>query len=95
MAYTNLIKVLTCFIIYSRTSLNGPITGPTLNGPFMEVVDLWSQKSLRKWNCIDDRFWNPNNVIDMGEWSICGGGRLERIDCISYLPRLPNLTVKL
>ena len=27
--------------------------------------------------------WCPNNVIDIGEWSICGGGRLERFYCSS------------
>ena len=26
--------------------------------------------------------WHPNKVIDMREWSICEGGRLERFYCV-------------
>ena len=26
--------------------------------------------------------WDSNKVIDIGEWSICGGGRLERFYCM-------------
>ena len=29
--------------------------------------------------------WDTNKVIDKGEWSICGGGRLERFHCIKLL----------
>ena len=29
-------------LLYSKTSLNPPTTGPTLNGPFSEVVGLWN-----------------------------------------------------
>ena len=25
--------------------------------------------------------WDPNEVIDIGKWSICGGGRLEVLLC--------------
>ena len=28
--------------------------------------------------------WNQNNAIDIGRWSICGDGRLERFYCINY-----------
>ena len=24
-------------------------------------------------------FWDPSKAIDIGEWSICGGGRLDRL----------------
>ena len=44
--------------------------GPTLNGPFREVIGLGS------WNMLIG--WDPNKAIDIGEWSICGGGRLKR-----------------
>ena len=27
--------------------------------------------------------WDPNKAIDIGEWSICGGGQLESFCCIS------------
>ena len=26
--------------------------------------------------------WGPIKAIGIGEWSICGGGRLERVYCI-------------
>ena len=26
--------------------------------------------------------WDQNKVIDIGEWSVYGGGRLERFNCI-------------
>ena len=26
--------------------------------------------------------WDPNKAIDLGEGSICGGGRIERFYCI-------------
>ena len=29
--------------------------------------------------------WDPNKAIDIGEWSICGGGRLQRF-CCKYMP---------
>ena len=29
--------------------------------------------------------WDRNKAIDIGEWSICGGGQLERFDCIWLL----------
>ena len=62
---------------YSKTSLNRPTTGPTLNGPFREVVSLEY--------CYNGILWEislgPNKVIDIGEWLICGGGRLEKFYC--------------
>ena len=30
--------------------------------------------------------WKPNKAIDIGEYSICGGGQLERFYCSSILP---------
>ena len=27
--------------------------------------------------------WDPNKAIDIGEWSACGGGWLERFYCIA------------
>ena len=29
--------------------------------------------------------WDPNQATDIGEWAICGGGRLERISCMKIL----------
>ena len=29
--------------------------------------------------------WDPNNAFVIGRWSICGGGRLERLYCIYIL----------
>ena len=26
--------------------------------------------------------WDPNEMIDIGEWSICGGSRLKKFYCI-------------
>ena len=44
--------------------------GPTLNGPFREVIGLGSQ------NIVMAIIQDP-----IGEWSICGGGQLERYFC--------------
>ena len=54
---------------YSKTSLQRPTMGPILGGLFREVVGLGSSDI-----CMDDR----NKAIDIGEWSICGGGQIER-----------------
>ena len=27
--------------------------------------------------------WDPNKSIDIGEWAICGDGRLKRFYCVS------------
>ena len=27
--------------------------------------------------------WDPNEAIDIGEWSICAGGQTERFHCIN------------
>ena len=29
--------------------------------------------------------WDPNNTIDIGEWSICGGGQIESFYCVLYI----------
>ena len=34
--------------------------------------------------------WDPNETIDIGEWSICGGGRLEVLLCMN--PQKMNLS---
>ncbi len=51
--------------------LNRPIMGLTLNGPFQELG-----------YCYNGIVWaiacDPNKAIDVGEWSIFGGDRLER-----------------
>ena len=48
----------------SKTSLNRPTMGPTLNDPFKGVIGL---RSLRY-----------NYIGIVREWSICGGGLFER-----------------
>ena len=53
--------------VYNETSRNRPTLGPNLNGPFMEVVGSGSQ------NIIIMTAWDPNKLMDIGEWSICGG----------------------
>ena len=38
---------------------------------------------LERWSIYGGRIiWDPNKAIDVGEWSICGGGQLERFYCI-------------
>ena len=67
-----------CFI-YSKTSLNRPI----LNGPFREVVGLGSYNNITMvlfGTLQNDRY---RGVVDIGECSICGGGRLQRFYCSS------------
>ena len=64
---------ITClFPRHGKTSLNRPTMAPTSKGDgrFREVVGLVF--IVRK------IVWDPNKAIDIGEWSICGGGRLER-----------------
>ena len=39
-------------------------------GMMREVVGLWVI------------VWDPNETIDIGEWSICGGGQLDRFYCV-------------
>ena len=48
--------------------------GSTLNAKFREVVMLGSYNGIIAW-VID---WDPNKVIDIGQWSICGSAQLER-----------------
>ena len=50
----------------------------TFNGTFREVISVGSQDTVRMgivWS-ID---WDPNKAIDIGEWSICGGGQLRSV----------------
>ena len=67
--------------ICSKAALNQPIVGLTLSGPFSEVVGIGSRNIvtmvLHRW-CYTKRY----KAIDIGEWSICGGARLERLYCI-------------
>ena len=59
----------------SKTFLNRPTSGPTLNGPFRELE--------YHYNCIVWAIvWDRNIEIDIGKWTICEGGQLERFDCI-------------
>ena len=65
---------------YSKTSLNRPTVGLTLNGPFREVIGLGSFEYHYNgivWVIV----WDPNKASAIGEWSICGGGQLERFYC--------------
>ena len=62
---------------YSKHSLNRPTTGPTLNGPFKEVVGLGSLNML----IYNGNGWDRNKAIAIDKWWICGGGRLERFYC--------------
>ena len=61
--------------------------GPTLNGPFRDLVGLGS------WNIVAlvlyrETVLDLNEVINIGEWLICGGGRLERFYCTVFTPTL-------
>ena len=58
--------------MYSKTSLNRLTMGPTLSGPIREVVDERSKAIVS----------DPDKGIGIGEWSICGGDRFERLYCI-------------
>ena len=52
--------------------------GPTLNCLFGEFDFRCNGIALAN-------IWDPNNAIEIGEWSICGGGQLERCYCISNI----------
>ena len=47
--------------------------GPTLNCPFREVVGLASTNVI---------IGEPNKAIDIGDWSIGGGGHLAKFYCV-------------
>ena len=55
--------------------------GPTVTGPFREAVSLGSREII----------WNPNEAVDIGEWSICGGGRLGRFDCTPFTLNIQHI----
>ena len=57
--------------ILSKRCLNRPTTGPTLRGPFREVI------ALRDYNIVIGHRLGSN----LGECSTCEGGRLERCHC--------------
>ena len=58
--------------------------GPTLNGPFREMVGLGSENTEYRYNGIVWAIvWGPNKAVGIGEWAICGAGRIERLYCIS------------
>ena len=57
--------------------------GLTLNGLFREVVNLeleYCDNGIL-WAIV----WDPNKVINIGEWVMCGGGWLERFYCMLYI----------
>ena len=58
--------------------------GPPLNGPFREVVGLELEYHYNDitWAIV----WDQNKAIDVGEWSICGGGWLERFYNMYIVP---------
>ena len=39
-------------------------------------------------------FWDTHKAIDIGEWSICGGGRLERF-YYSFMSEMSSALTKL
>ena len=54
-----------------------------LNGSFKEVVSFGFRISLQ-WVIV----WDPNKAINIGEISICAGGRSQRFYCPSLQNRL-------
>ena len=52
--------------------------GPILNGPFREVVSLGRLEYCYNGIIVWVMVWEPNKAIVLGEYSICGGGQLER-----------------
>ena len=58
-------------ICVCKTSLNSQTMGPTLNGPFRNLIGLGNQ--------------NIFAMALYGHLSICGSGRLERMYCILYI----------
>ena len=67
--------------MYSKTSLSRPTMGPTLNSPFPEVVTFMELEYCYN-GPVSAIVWDPNETLDIREWSICGGGQLERFCCI-------------
>ena len=70
--------------MYSKTTLNRSTTGPNLTGPFREVVGsgIGGEVGQGVKISLSVIVWEPNKAIDIGKWSIFGGGRLERFYCI-------------
>ena len=61
--------------------------GLTLKGPFKEVVS-GSELEYRYNSIAWVIFWDPNKAINVGEWPICGGGRVERFYYIEVCSQL-------
>ena len=87
----------------SKTSLNWPTMGTTLNGPFMGVVSYgtnfkWSIYGGDQYRELEYCYngivlaivLDPNKEIYIRELSICGGGRLERLYC-THIPKADML----
>ena len=65
-----------------KASLNVSIMERTLNGPFRDWISLGSLEYRYRYNSIEWAIiWGPMKAGDTGEWSICGGGRLESFYC--------------
>ena len=62
-------------LVYSKPSLNRPTMGSILSDPFREVGGRLMELELQ-WV-----IWDPNKAINIGEWSICGRGWLQRFYC--------------
>ena len=60
--------------VNSKTSLNLPTLGTNISG---YICSVWQIGISLRWT-----FWDPCKGIDIGEWSMCGGGRLEKFYCI-------------
>ena len=57
--------------------------GLILNGPFSEVVRV--RLGYCRVDIVLVIIWDSNKAIDIGNWSICWGGHLERFYCTSRL----------
>ena len=55
---------------YSKTSLNRPTPGSTDRSVYGVKISLWVT------------IWDPNKVIDIGRWSMCRGGQIEKFYCM-------------
>ena len=69
------------YIICTVKPPNRLAMGPTLSGPFREVIGLRNQNIYLQIKAIDD--W---------EWLICGGGRFERFHYVYIYVRIYTLT---
>ena len=65
-----------CLAMYSETSLDRPPMG--LIYWSIQGCCRFSEFRIQLWAVI----WYSNKAIDIGEWSICGGGRFGRFSCM-------------